>query len=165
MADRETELEWEKSKRIEAEKMKAVKALMEEKPDKTNLAFLDPKSTKVKGWSNDENVILANGERMGNRAIIFALAGVVLDFIGDMGMIVSSTFNLGLAGTMLAIPSAVGLFCIGVAILLALVSVGCEIYFKYRKGRRFSGAFWSALGAIGIVILYEFLKWLIQQLR
>ncbi len=42
MADQETQAEWEKSKRIEAERMKAARAIAEEKPDKAYLAFLDP---------------------------------------------------------------------------------------------------------------------------
>lgn len=77
--------------------MKAAKALSEEKPDRTNLVSLDPKTTKVRGWSNDPDVILATAERMGNRSIIFALAGLVLNVIGLAGGMVSFTNKLGLA--------------------------------------------------------------------
>ena len=163
MADKETELEWEKSKRIEAERMKAAKAIAEEKSEKTNLAFLDPKVTKVKGWSTDPDVILSSSERMGNRAIILALGGVVLDFVGSVGAVVSSTFNLGLGGVILDIPSAVGLFCIGLAILMAIVAIGCEIYLKIKRGRKFSVAFGTSLWAIGIVILYMVIRWMIMR--
>ena len=163
MADRETELEWGKSKRIEVERMKAAKAIAEEKSEKTNLAFLDPKVIKVKGWSADPDVVLSSGERMGNRAIVLALGGVVLDFVGSVGMVVSSTFDLGLGGMILSIPSAVGLFCIGLAILMAIVAIGCEIYLKIKRGRKFSVAFGTSLWAIGIVISYIVIRWLIMR--
>ncbi len=161
MADKETELEWEKSKRIEAEKMKAAKAIMEEKPDKASLAFLDPKTTKVKGWSADPDVILSSGERMGNRAIMLAFCGVILDFIGNMGEVVSSTFKLGLAGAVLSIPGMIGFFCMGLAALMAVAAISCEIYLKIKRGRKFSTAFWSSIWAVGIVVLYMVIRWLI----
>lgn len=160
MADEETEAEWAKSRRIEAEKMKAARALANEKPNKTNLAFLDPKVTKVKGWSNDPDVILADGEKMGNRALIFAIGGLILSFIGTMGGIVSSTFNLGLAGIILALPSALGLVCLGVAMLMAISAISCEVYLKTKKGRKFSVAFWSSLGTIALIIIYFVVYWL-----
>ena len=161
MADAQTEAEWEKSKRIEAERMKAARALAEEKSDRVNAAFLDPKLTKVKGWSNDPDVILANGEKMGNRAIIFAVTGIVLLFIGTMGSLVSSTFNLGLAGVILEIPSMLGLVGIGIAVLMGLAAISCEVYLKVKKGRKFSAAFWSSLSAIAIVVVYFVTHWLI----
>lgn len=161
MADRETELGWEKSKRIEAEKMKAAKMIAKEKPDRVNLAFLGPKATKVKGWSADPDVIFSSGERMGNWAIVLAFCGVVLNFIGSMGAVVSSTFKLGLAGVALSVPSIIGIFGMGLAVLMAVVAIGCEIYFKIKRGRRFSVAFWSSIWAIGIVVLYIAIRWLI----
>jgi hypothetical protein len=66
MADSEVEKEWEKSKRIEAERMKAIRDLEERKPDSSGLALLDPKQTKVKGWSKDPDVVIADIERMGD---------------------------------------------------------------------------------------------------
>lgn len=161
MADEQTEAEWAKSKRIEAERMKAVRALAEEKPDRANMAFLEPKSSKVKGWSNDPDVILADGEKMGNLALIFAISGLVLSIIGAMGGIVSMTFNLGLAGAILSIPSALSMICTGVAVLMALVAIVCEIYLKVKKGRKFSVAFWSSICAIVLIIVFYILRWLI----
>ena len=161
MADQETEAEWEKSKRIEAERMKAARALAEERPDKANLAFLDPKATKVKGWSNDPDVILADGEKMGNRALIFAVAGVILSFISSMGSIVSSTFDLGMAGVILEIPGWVGLILMALAVLMAIAAISCEAYLKVRKKRKLSSAFWSSLGAIGFIIVYFVVRWMI----
>lgn len=165
MADAETEAEWEKSKRIEAERMKAAKALAEEKPDKSNVAFLDPKETKTKGWSNDTNVILVSAERMGNRAIILAICGVVLMIIGFAGGMVTETSKLGMAGMLISsLPSGVGLLCMGLAVLMAIIAIGSEIYRKVKMGRNFSATFWSAIGAIGIVVLYFVAQWLIMRL-
>lgn len=162
MADEQTEAEWKKSKQIEAERMKAARAIAEEKPDRVSAAFLDPKSTKVKGWSNDPDVILADGEKMGNRALVFAFAGVVLSFIGTMGSIVSETFNLGLAGVILDIPHWVGLACIALAVLMAMAGVSCEVYFKFKKKRKFSVGFWSSLLAIGFIVIYYVLTLIIR---
>lgn len=161
MADKETK-EWaEKSRRIEAERMKAAQALAEEKPDKVSASFLDPKATKVKGWSSDPDVVLADGEKMGNRALIFAFAGVVLSFISSMGAIVSSTFNLGMAGVILEIPGWVGFALIVVAVLMALAAISCEAYLKFKKGRRLSPAFWSSVVAIALIVVYYVARWLI----
>ncbi len=155
MADEETEKEWKKSKRIEAEQMKAVRALAEEKPDKINLAFLDPKTTKTRGWSSDLDVILASIERMGNRAIFLAMGGIVLSIIGYVGGIVTFVSNLGLAGVMISsLPSGVGMFGIGVAVLMSLIVIGGEIVFKIRFGRRIGTSFWTAIGALGLVAIY-----------
>lgn len=161
MADEQTEAEWAKSKQIEAERMKAARAVAEEKVDKSNLAFLDPKATKVKGWSADPDVILADGEKMGNRALIFAVAGVVLSFIGSMGSIVGETFNLGFAGLILSIPDWAGFACMALAVLMGLAAISCEVYLKVKRGRRFSSALWSSVGAIALIIVYYVVQWLI----
>ena len=109
MADSDTEKWALKSKQIEAERTKAARDLASQKPDKANLAFLDPKITKVKGWSKDPDVIRADAERMGNRALIFAIAGVTLSLIGYVGGMVTSTFDLGLGGIIVSgLPSSIG---------------------------------------------------------
>lgn len=161
MADEQTQVEWEKSKRIEAERMKAARALADETPDKSNLAFLDPKATKVKGWSADSDVILADGEKVGNRSLIFAIAGIVLSVIGSMGSIVSTTFNLGLAGVILDIPRWIGVVLMAIAVLMAIVSIVCEVYFKAKRKRKFSIAFWTSLCVVILVVLYFVVQWVV----
>lgn len=154
MADAETEKEWAKSKRIEAERMKAAREIAKEETDKTNLAFLDPTVIK-KGWSNDDNAIFKSIEKVGNRSIILAICGVVLNIIGTVGGMVSMTNKLGLAGALISdLPSMVGIFCIGVAVLMALVTIGSELYYKKRQGRRFDAAMWSAVGAFAVIVVY-----------
>lgn len=155
MADEKTEKEWKKSKRIDAERMKAARALSNEKQDKTNLAFLDPNMTKVKGWSSDPNVILASIERMGNRSMALALGGVVLSVIGYVGGMVTTSFKLGAAGMMISgLPSGAGMILVGLAILMSLIVIGTEIVYKIKSGRKFSSSFWTAIGALVVVALY-----------
>ena len=155
MADRETELEWEKSKRIEKERKKAEQALAAEQPDKTNLAFLDHKSTKVKGWSNDSDVIRASVERMGNRAIVLAVAGIVLFIIGYAGAIIVSNSRLGMAGVIISgLPTSVGMISMGIAILMAIITIGNEIINKVKSKRKFGSPFWTSAAAILLVIIF-----------
>lgn len=155
MADRETE-EWaQKSRQIEAERMKAAKAIAEEKLDKVSVAFLDSKETKVKGWSNDSNVILATTERIGNRALVLAICGVVLGIIGWAGGAVSSTNKLGMGSVMISgLPSGIGFLCMGLAVLMAMVAIGGEMYRKIKQRQKIGTTFWTALSAVIVVILY-----------
>ena len=75
MADKETEAEWKKSKRIEAEKMKAARSLAYHEEDKVNQAFLDP--AKVRGFSRDPNVVARSAERLANVSIVSTLLGIL----------------------------------------------------------------------------------------
>ena len=159
MADLETEDWAKKSRQIESERMKAAKALVEEKPDNSGLAFLDPKATKVKGWSNDPDVIIANAERMGNRAVIFAVCGAVLDIIGTVGGMVTSANDLGMGGLIISgLPSGIGIFGMGLAILLSAITIGVELFYKIKKGRGVTSATWSSLAAIVVCVGYYLLK-------
>ena len=162
MVDQETE-EWaKKSRQIEAERMKAAKDLNEKVQEKSNLAFLDPSNTKVKGWSNDKNVIMASMERMGNRSVILAVMGVVLGVIGYAGEMVSNLSKLGMAGAMIGgIPSGISYVCMGLAILMAMITIGGEIYNKIKLGRHFSSSMWSAVGAVVVVALYLLVRFLV----
>lgn len=166
MADGDTEKWALKSKQIEAERMKAARDLAGQKPDKANLAFLDPKSTKVKGWSKDPDVIKADIERMGNRALIFAVAGAALSLIGYVGGIVTSSFKLGLGGVMISgLPSGIGYLCLGIAVLLGLIVMGVELYQKIRKGAKLTSAFWTGFSAMLVVVAYLAVQMLLMALR
>lgn len=163
MADKETEAEWAQMRKVETERQKARKAvqLEQEKHGKVNLAYLDPAATKIKGWSSNPNVILANASRMADKSFILMLGGVLLSILGTAGNMVASVFNLGLAGVVLAIPGAVGGLCMGAAGLMAAAVIGCEIYFKAKNGRSFSVAFPTSLGTIVVGVLYICLKTMI----
>lgn len=162
MAGKKTEAEWEKSKRIEAERMKAARALEAEKSNHENLAYLDPQKTKVKGWSSDRNVIMASVERMGNKAVILAFAGIVLSIIGYVGSMVTMVSRLGMAGIMIAgLPSGAGFVCLALAVLMAIIVIGSEINNKIKYRKKFGAAFWSAMGAIVAIVIYGLIRWLI----
>ena len=162
MADKETEAEWEKSKRIEAERMKAARALETEKPNSVSLAYLDPKATKVKGWSSDKDVILASVERLGNKSVILAFSGVALGVVGYGGSMVTTIFHLGMAGVMVSgVPSGLSFICLGLAVIMALVVIGSEVTRKVKDKQKFSAAFGSAVGAMVTVVIYVLIRWLI----
>ena len=165
MADEETRIEWEKSRRIEAERQKAVQAMAKEekKRDGVSLSYLDPGATKVKGFSRDTNVVLADAERMANRAMFLVIGGVALMIIGGVGGIVSTTYGLGLAGVILSIPSMVGLVCLGAGALMAMVTMGCEVYFRVKTGRKPSSALWTAAIALAVVAVYFVVQWLVMR--
>ena len=162
MADRESE-EWaEKSKRIEVERMQAARALMEEKPERTNLAFLNPSNTKTKGWSRDPNVILASIERMGNRSLVFAICGVVLSILGRVGGMVASLNNLGLAGVAIdSLPSLIGFLGMGIGVIMAIIVISCEIIYKIKLGRKITAVMWTSIATIIVVGLYFVLSFVI----
>lgn len=162
MADRETELEWARLKRIEAERMKAVQAIEKEKPSKANLAFLDT-STIKRGWSRDKNAIIQSAEKMGDRSILLAICGVALSFIGMAGGIVTAMDSLGLAGVIISgIPSTLGLICRGLALLMAAITVWGGIYAKKKLGQKAYTAMPSAIGAIIIIVIYYAIQQLIN---
>lgn len=163
MADSNTEKWALKSKQIEAERMKAARDLNEsQKLDKANVAFLDPKTTKVKGWSSDPDVIVADIERMGNRALILAVAGIILCLIGSIGEITSSSFKLGLGGAIIsALPSGIGYLCLGTAMLLALIAVGGGLFLKIKKGTKLTFSFWTGVSTIALVILFYVIQTLL----
>lgn len=155
MADSETEKWATKSKQIEAERQKAIKDLENTQSGKANLAFLDPKSTKVKGWSRDPDVILANTERMSDRALIFAIAGVILNLIGYVGGEVSSLNDLGMGALIISgIPSSIGYACLGIAVLLGLIVIVRELYIKTRRHQKLTPSFWTSLCAVAVVAVY-----------
>ena len=164
MADQETE-EWaKKSKRIEAERMKAVKALAEEKTDKTNLAFLDP-STKVKGWSSDLDVIFARAERMSNVSILFAVLGVVFGLFSSVFGVVAEVNNLGLAGAGISIViGVVKVIGIGVGVLTGLVALICTLVIARRAKRKVKHIIIASCFSLGLIAVYYLVLYLVNHL-
>lgn len=163
--DPEVEQEQEKAKRIETERMKAVRDLEKSEPDKANLAYLDPKRTKVKGWSKDPDVLAADIERMGNRALIVVISGVILSFIGFVGGMVTESNHLGAGGVIIsALPNLGGVLLMGVGILIAIITIGVEIYLKLKKGRKLDSSFWTSVIAIIAVGLYFVVRWAMMRI-
>ena len=156
-SERESFEEWAlRSKQIEAERQKAIKALEEEKPSQANLAFLDPKTTKVKGWSKDPDVVAADFERMGNRALIFAVGGVALDLTGYFG----SKASTGPEGMILALPSYLSYTCLGLAVLMGIVVMGVKLEQAIRRKKKLDLPFWTGVSAILVVVIHVIVKFI-----
>lgn len=149
--DEETLKEWEKSKRIEKERMKAARELAFHEESKANQAFLTPE--KAHGFSRDSNPIMRNAERMANISIVFALLGIVFGFFMKIFVIVSDANKLGMAGSgismILGIVHGVG---IGVAALTGLVALICAVFLVRRIGSNLKSTIITAGAALLIVV-------------
>ena len=150
--DEKTKAEWEKSKRIEAEKMKAMRDL-NARNERLNTAYLDP--TKAHGFSRDPNTIMKNAERMANISIIFAPVGVLFGILSLIFDIVAFANKLGLAGAgisiLLNIVQYVG---IGVGVLAGLVSLGCTIVFARRSKYDVKYILITSICALSLIAVY-----------
>ena len=149
--DKETLKEWEKSKHIEKERMKAARELAFHEESKANQAFLTPE--KAHGFSRDPNMIMRNTERMANISIVFALMGIVFGFFVKIFVIVSNANKLGMAGSgismVLGIVHGVG---IGVGALTGLVALICTVFLVRRIGSNLKPTIITAGAALLIVV-------------
>lgn len=160
MADAETEAEWEKSRRIDEERMKAARAINEAKTDVNGLAILGPQQDKPRGWSSDSKLVIEKAEKLGMWAAILAPLGVVLMIIADMGNVVTGARGLGMFGAMFGIFSGLGLICLAAAVFFGLIGFVTAVYYRVKLGKKLGVAGWSGTGAILIVAVY----WLIRSL-
>ena len=151
--DEETKKEWEKSKRIDEERMKAARNLAHHEEPKANQAFLAPE--KPHGFSRDPNVIIRNAERMANISIVFTLLGILFGFFLQLASIEAEAFKLGLAGGGLAmvfgIVHGIG---IGVGVLTGLVSLISILFLMRRISRNLKPAIITASVSLALVTLY-----------
>lgn len=163
MADKETEQEWAKLRRIEAEKEKARQAVRNEKPDAVSLSYLDPKKNKVKGWSTDRRLISAKTEKLGTWSVVLMLAGIALTVISVAGSVVGSVGRFGMGGIIISgIPGGVGLTCMGVATFFAAMTIPIEWYYKVKDNSKFSVGWWSAIATIILLVIFMIIaKWVI----
>ena len=137
MADAETEAEWAKSKRIEAEREKARKALETDlaAENKRNSAYLAMDSSHVKGYSRDPQVIMHSAEKFADISLICAAVGLVLAVLNVAATLVSIAYRLGLAGAMLSAVFSIGqLIGFGVGAFFALVSFVSAVYCRIKHG-------------------------------
>lgn len=161
MADEETKNWAKKTRQIEEERLKAMRASIEEekKFDKVNLAYLDPRQVKIKGWSVDRHLLLKKTEKLGTWSAILVPIGVVMELIAEVGAIVTEMNNLGLAGVMISgLPAAVSGICLGLSAVFIPLIMGVELYCKIRDRRKFGMGWWSAMGAAAVLILCILLR-------
>ena len=146
MADQETEAEWEKSRRIEAERMKAERAMEEDKSAQINSALLDMKPTNVKGLEQGTERKLRSIERAGDFSVGIAVLGVVVRFV-----IMNIPLPLGI---LVKVIMLIGLLMLGVSVIFAVVSLVYAFYYKDKTKFNFKGVVVTASAALAIVVIY-----------
>lgn len=162
MADKETEQEWAKLRRIEAEKKKARQAIQGEKPDVVGASYLEPQKKKVRGWSTDKELLLKKTEKFGTWSVLLALLGIAMGVIAAAGGIVTEVGRFGMAGMMISgIPGGVGAICLIFAMLFAVIVIVVEGYYRLKDRSKFGNGWWSAIVAAALIALYTFVKWAI----
>ena len=160
MADKETELEWEKSKRIEAERMKAVRALEEgDKDARINSAFLNPENRKIHGYSRDTGQLLRSAEKAAGISIGLALVVIILK---------STTHILPVAGDIAAplgvlvdIISKIGFVMICIAPVMAMISLWFCYKYKNIKDFKNKNTIATAIATLAIVCVYAILYFVV----
>lgn len=162
MADKETEAEWARMRRVEAEREKARRALEGNKPDAEGLACIGAQKGKVRGWSADRDLLLKKTEKLGAWSVILAPAGVVMGMIADAGSIVGAVGGLGMASAIISgIPGVISETCLAVTVLLALIVMPVELYCKIKDRHKFGAGWWSVVVALAIVAVYVLVKQMI----
>ena len=165
MADKETEAEWARMRRVEAEREKARRALEGEGPNAEGLAQIGPQKGKVRGWSTDRNLLLRKTEKIGVWSIILVLAGVVMGVIADAGSIVGAVGTLGMATMIIAgIPGGISSLCFGLTTVFAVVVVPVELYYKVKDKRQFGTGWWSVITAVLVMAVYFLIKQAIMRI-
>ena len=151
--DEETKKEWEKSKQIEAERMKAVRALEEDdKEARINSAFLDPENRKVKGYSRDTTRIMRSIEK----ASEFSMGCVILGVIFNSSLRIAAMIGVNAAfGMLVQIISAIGLVLLGISAILALVSLTYS--FRYKKTENYDNKNIIITSSTALLILLAYI--------
>lgn len=158
--DEETKSEWEKSKRIDEERMKAARNLAHHEESKANQAFLAPE--KPRGFSRDPNVITRNAERMANVSIVFVLLGILFGFFLQLVSIEAEAFKLGLAGGGIAIVfGIVHGIGMGVGALTGIVSLVSMLFMARRINRNLKPAIITAGISLALIATYYVVQSLI----
>lgn len=151
MADAETEAEWERSKQIEKERMKAAKALAEEKPDSVNLAFLDPETTKSKGFSRGREAILMSIEKLGNFSVAGILGGIFIRLV----MWAIRGFMLNSAGQIIhGVFDGIGLITMSAGFLVGIFILFAALWFYFKYGYKPKTFVWTVVWTLVIGVLY-----------
>ncbi len=150
--DEETRKEWEKSKRIEAERMKAMRALNEDdKEARINSAFLEPENKKIKGFSRDTSRVLRSIEKAAGFSLGFVILGVVLSNALSLGAMLGVSSAIGI---LLGIVSAIGLVLICVSAILAIVSLGYSFYYKKTDNFDNKNITITSITTLAILLVY-----------
>ncbi|MBQ3476207.1 hypothetical protein IJH26_01705 [Candidatus Saccharibacteria bacterium] len=158
--DEKTKSEWEKSKRIEEERMKAARNLANHAESKANQAFLAPE--KARGFSRDPNVVMASAERMASISIIFTLLGIIFSIFSQIFAIVAEANKLGLAGSGVSmVLGAVQSIGIGVGALTGVIALVCTMIFGRKTHLNVKHIIITAGISVGLIIGFYIVQYLI----
>ena len=153
--DEETKKEWEKSKRIDEERMKAVRDLDATAESKANLAYLDPKPTRLKGFERGEHAIMMSTERLANISAAVLVGGILITLI--VRGILGSGFSFGLAmGYAIMIIQTLGSILLAVAVVTSVASLLASLYYYIKYHKKSSGALWTA-GIVAVILIIYYI--------
>ena len=144
--DEETKKEWEKSKRIETERMKAVQALEEDESIRINSAFLDVKPTRLKGYERDTESSIRSIERAADFSVGAVILGIVIRFAISM-----IPLPLGMLANVIRL---IGVCLLGISVILAVGALGYVFYYRKKTKFKFKSIVITAAVALVITIVY-----------
>ena len=159
MADLETEKEWENSKRIEEERLRAYRDAEAQKGHPENKAFLTPVKPSKWRFYSDPDVTIRTAEKLTNAGVIMTVTGIALMIIGIVGEVTSFANKLGAGAAIIAgLPTGLGLSLIAVAMFIMAPSLVIAIIVGVKNKRNVKGVIWSAAFSIVIVIAFFVIK-------
>lgn len=164
--------DWQKWKRIKAERDKAAREAVKMQEDKSNLAYIDARSFLVrKGFSSRPEAFLTGGERMANAGIVLAILGVLGDKILEyfkQSIAMAGSFerraeNDAALRAINYLQSSFQ-FLVLLAPLLVVGAIASAIWYRHKTKQKVWHIFISASIAIGVVLLDQGLTLLIAKL-
>lgn len=146
MADSEME-EWaRRSRAIEAEREKAARSIEQSKSTQINSAFLDVKSTNLKGYSRDAESLVRGAEKIAGLGLGFAVLGIVVRWIARI--------IPDLSGVVTKILSIAGTVMLGIAIISAVVALGYCLYYRGKVKFDFKNVVVTAVAGLVVALIY-----------
>ena len=157
MADKETELEWAKSRRIEAERMKAIKAMETDKPDNSGLALLKIESAdnRVVGFTRGKEANVNSIEKLSNTSVTVIIGGIAFDLLlwAIRGLMLNDAGNQMVYYLRLA-----GEIALGAASFIAVFSIIMSLWYHFRHQYELGTHFRTAMIALGLAIIYAVIR-------
>ena len=143
--------DWEKQKRIKAEKEKALKESLAE--DQANLVYIDPKVFAVKkGFTNNPEAHRVMAEKSSEVCLVLVVLGAVLDAI--LTILMFRINNLG-AGAISYIEGAVFYLMLVGPTLITVVMTAAEVIAYWQKtGKKLTVPIISAIITVIIFLIY-----------
>lgn len=157
-------IDWEKEKRIKAEKEKAEMSMTGE--SKADLAYIDPSAFRNKrGFSSDPDAFYRTGERFANIGIAFALLGAVGKIA--TGMIITGALLGGNGGEKRAennaVTTATGIIgsvfsiMLSIALILGICGTIAGIVYRTKTGKNSWHIIIAGVASVAIAVLLTIL--------